>query len=226
MGESLVDQCVQAVEEVTGLKYSDMLEEQAKGRVQRPIDSRTLSASLDREKRKLDRARARAKQKVEKGPKESMSKVTKQDVNADRVIQALQKDPDLLGAVKAALHLVPVVHPWVGPKGDVGTDLYIRKDVMGRDVASVWKSKVTQRNYDGDLEQVVRWKWEVSLPERNAEMGFTHFKKEGDNEFLDMAMLHADQMLVTLAPNVVFLHPDDDIGVRMASEGFKEPSLA
>jgi len=231
MGRSLADQCVQAVEEVTGLKYSDMMEEQAKGRVQRPVESQTLSASLEKARRDLKEAQARARREAaieeRKRARQLVKNTTtpKEAVDADRVVQALHKDPALLAAVKHSLHLIPVVHPWrsFGPTKDVKTDLYIRKDVTGRDAASVWKTKHTERLHDGELVTATRWAWKVSVPKVGTKFLFTFDMKEGDTEFLDVAMRLADEMLVTLAPDLVFIDPSDNIGVRM---GFKEPTQA
>jgi len=188
-----------------------MLNEQAKGRIRRrpTQDQRMLEASLQASKRELGIA-----QKLQAAED---AKTVKKKINADQVVRALLKEGDLLASVKQALHLIPVALPWkqFGPRVDLETDLYIRKDVTGREVLSVWKSKAPQRDIDGKLEEIVRWQWQLSLPKWNEERGFVFFTKDGDEEFLDTAMTQADQMLVAIVPDTVFLDPEDGIGVRM-----------
>jgi hypothetical protein len=142
------------------------------------------------------------------------------EIHPDRIVRVLSKEIDLLAGVKVRLLMTPVVGPWEQEplESTGGLKVYRRKDVTGVSAAEVRERDVTERDVDGNLIKTRRWRWGISFPAvRGNVLNYDgHDGPSEGLEFLDDAMRAADEMLVTKCPTLLFLDPEDGIGIRMA----------
>lgn len=136
------------------------------------------------------------------------------EVGSKEVIAALRRRVDLAGAVKRGLVQVPILLPWEPAKTPMGelAERFVRRDVTGEVVTLLKPTSPAKWDHD------IRWEWEINVPSPqpngtiSTRCSTGPFRPKGPLTELEEAFGQADLRLLDMAPDALFLDPEDHPG--------------